>query len=222
MSERRFGRILSTLAHRQTNLTVVMENVHKTRNFAALSRTCDAVGVGEIHAIAPAETSVRVGHKTAGGTKRWVRVRRHTNVSSAYQTLRDAGFAILVADVAQGATDFRAIDYTQATAIVFGSELDGLSHAAVSTADERVGIPMFGMVESLNVSVAAGIILYEAARQREAAGLYDVRQLDDDEYYSTAFEWLHPQVARYCQRHSKSYPKIDASGSIVEAVTENN
>jgi tRNA (guanosine-2'-O-)-methyltransferase len=83
---------------------------------------------------------------------------------------------------------------------------------AAALADEHVVIPMRGMVDSLNVSVANALILYEAARQREAAGLYDYSRLDPDEYAYTLFEWCYPDIARRCREQRVPYPKLDSDG----------
>ena len=221
MDTHRFDRIARTLNRRQPDLSIVMENVHKTRNLGALARTCDAVGIGTIHAIAPASGAVKLGHKTAGGTEKWIEVKRHLATKDAYKTLRDAGCTIFAAGVAADALDFREVDYTRPTVIVVGSELDGLSDDAANGADQCVQIPLMGMVESLNVSVATGIILYEAARQRTAAGMYEERSLDEQVYHRLLFEWLHPEVAEYCRRHSRLYPVLNGKGEIVESITGN-
>lgn len=198
-----------------------MENVHKTRNLGALARTCDAVGIGVIHAIADEESRVNLGHKTAGGTEKWISVQRHATIADAYADFRGRGFTLLAADVAADARDFREIDYTEPTVIVVGSELDGLSHAASADADVRIRVPLMGMVESLNVSVAAGVILYEAARQREKAGLYAHRRISDEDYEQLLFEWLHPAVAHYCQKRALAYPALDEHGNIEDAISGN-
>ena len=209
------------LARRQPDLTVAMENVHKTRNLGAIARTCDAVGIGRIHAIAPANARVHVGHKAASGTEKWVEVQRHFSTSDAFAALRKAGFCIVAADVGCGTRDFREIDFVRPTALVLGSELDGLSDTSIEAADVRVRIPLVGMVESLNVSVAVGVILYEAMRQRELAGCYSRRRIGDEEFSRKVFEWLHPRVAAYCRSHKLPYPPLDDEGEILEHVTEN-
>jgi tRNA (guanosine-2'-O-)-methyltransferase len=198
-----------------------MENVHKTRNLGALARTCDAVGIGTIHAVASVDASIKLGRKTAGGTEKWIGVRRYPTVEKAYGELRAQGFTLLAADVGEAAVDYRSVDYTRPTIIVVGSELDGLSAAAAGGADGRIHVPVKGMVESLNVSVAAGIILYEAARQREKAGMYSERRIDEDEYVRLLFEWLHPAVARYCRERQLPYPTLDEYGEIRDAVSGN-
>ena len=198
-----------------------MENVHKTRNLGAIARTCDAVGIGRIHAIAPANAPVHVGHKAASGTEKWVEVQRHSSTDDAFAVLRQAGFSIVAADVGPGTCDFREIDFVRPTALVLGSELDGLSATSLAAADARVQVPLVGMVESLNVSVAVGVTLYEALRQRELAGCYACRRIGDEEFCRKVFEWLHPRVAAYCRSHKLPYPPLDDDGEILEHVTEN-
>lgn len=217
----RYQRIIETLSRRQPDLSIAMENVHKSRNLGALARTCDAVGIGAIHAIAPSGSPLNLGHKTAGGVEKWITVERHPDVESAYAHFRRAGFTILAADVGPGAIDYLEVDYRGPTIIVMGSELDGLSASAAKHADQRVMVPIRGMVESLNVSVASGIILFEAARQRELAGCYARRRISDDEFERKCFEWLHPTVAAYCRTHKRDYPSLDEAGEIREAITQN-
>jgi tRNA (guanosine-2'-O-)-methyltransferase len=95
-----------------------------------------------------------------------------------------------------------------------GTELFGVSPAALEQSDEQVMIPMKGMTQSLNVSVACAIVLYEAMRQRDAAGQYGERKLDDAVYRQQRFEWLHPVVAQYCRERGLDYPQMDEDGNI--------
>ena len=198
-----------------------MENVHKTRNLGALARTCDAIGIGEMHAITADPARVKLGHKTARGTERWMSVNQHLTIEAAYAEFRKQGYKILAAAIGEDTVDFREVDYSAPTAIVVGSELDGLSDRAAANADERIHVPLMGMVESLNVSVATGIILYEAAHQREKLGMYARRRIRIEEYNRLLFEWLHPRVASYCQERGRPYPSLDCEGEIQESITGN-
>lgn len=214
MTPERFRRIREVLARRQGSLTLLMENIHKPHNVAAMLRSCDAVGVQYVHAVAAADR-VALGHDSAGGSRRWLEVITHRDLASAYAHLRAAGFTILVAHLSPKARDFREIDYTRATAIVMGTELFGPTPEAVAAADGAVMIPMRGMVESLNVSVAAATLLFEAERQRRAAGLYERGELDEAEQQRLLFEWAWPQVAALCRRRGCDYPELDDEGNIV-------
>lgn len=216
MTPERFRRLRTVLARRQADLTVLMEQVHKPHNFSAVLRTCDAVGIFETHIVPAAD--YRTARSAASGTGRWVRVRQHRSLELALGRLRDQGFRLVAAHPADGVVDYREIDYTEPTALLLGTELDGLSGEAVAVADTLVGVPMEGMVRSLNVSVAAAIILYEAARQRREAGMYDASRLDAATFERTLFEWAYPRIARHCRKRGVSYPRLDDDGELLDAV----
>jgi tRNA (guanosine-2'-O-)-methyltransferase len=207
MTPERFRTLRAILDRRQPDLTVLMDRVHKPHNFSAVLRTCDAVGVFEAHIVPTAEFSM--AHGTASGSNRYVRVARHAAFDDAVRALREDGVRIAAAHPADDAVDFRTIDYTGPTAILLGTELEGLTDAAAAAADVRVAVPMVGAVASLNVSVAAAVILYEAQRQRAAAGLYDGSRLPDAVYRRTLFEWAYPRIADLCRRRGVPYPALD-------------
>ena len=124
--------------------------------------------------------------------------------------------AVHTITVGDATGDFRQLDYTQPTALVLGTELFGVSDTALSFVDRQISIPMMGVSQSLNVSVACAVVLYEAQRQRQAAGMYDQCRLDDETLAEQRFEWLHPVLADYCQRHRLQYPALDESGDLAE------
>ncbi|NIA19270.1 MAG: tRNA (guanosine(18)-2'-O)-methyltransferase TrmH [Xanthomonadaceae bacterium] len=219
MNSHRFQRLAEVLCQRQPDLTVVMDNVHKPHNLAAIARTCDAVGILEAHAISPS-SSIRLSQKAAGGCKQWVTIKTHKTIPDAYAHLRQQGFHIYAAHFDNQARDFRHLDYTRPTAIVVGAELDGISPTAVNNCDGTIIIPMVGLVQSLNVSVATALILFEAQRQRQAAGLYDTCRLEPQTYNRLLFEWLHPKIAAYCQKHQLPYPRTDENGEIIEPLAD--
>lgn len=213
MSRHRYLRARAVLDRRQPDLTVLLDNVHKPHNFSAILRTCDAVGVLEAHGVWPSPR-LRPHQGRAAGTDRWVFVRTHPSVESAIAWLKQAGFTVIAAHPAPDALDFRAVDYTRPTALLLGAELDGVSPAALARADLSVAIPLLGMVPSLNVSVAAAVLLYEVERQRTAAGLYHGPRLPPDRYREVLLEWLHPDVADYCRRHGLPVPALDEEGCV--------
>ncbi|MCG6988666.1 MAG: tRNA (guanosine(18)-2'-O)-methyltransferase TrmH [Gemmatimonadetes bacterium] len=215
MGPQRFHLLKATLARRQPDLTVLMDRVDKAHNFSAILRSCDAVGILEAHVVPPDE-GLDVHHAASGGTAKWVAVRKHPDVPTALAHLRAAGFTVLAAHRSGEARDYRNVDFTRPTALVLGAELLGVSAEAVRTADGLVAIPMMGMVESLNVSVAAAILLYEARRQREAAGMYDVSRLGDAEARRILFEWAYPRVAKLCRRQRRPYPQLGPDGDILD------
>lgn len=216
MVPERFERLNRVMDRRQPDLTVLMDDVHKPHNFSAVLRTCDAVGVLRAHVVPTAE--FEPARHIAGGVTRYVRVKRHRSREAAMRRMRDAGFAIVAAHPDPAAPSFRDVDYTRPTALMLGNELDGLSDAALADADTVVRIPMLGAVASLNVSVAAALILYEAQRQRMDAGLYDARRVDDDEARRTLFEWAYPRIAGLCRSRGVEYPDLGPDGEIMGEV----
>lgn len=215
MTPKRYAKLRGVLDRRQPDLTVLLDNVHKPHNFSAIVRSCDAVGAFEAHAVWP-DPKLKPNHMSSGGTGKWVRVRVHPDLDTAVSALRENGLQIVAAHLDEDALDFRQVDYTRPTAILLGAELDGVSDAGLRHADVRVAVPMAGMVDSLNVSVAAAILLFEAQRQREAAGLYDHSRLDAEVYARTLFEWCHPQVAAHCRKNNRPYPALDENGDILK------
>jgi tRNA (guanosine-2'-O-)-methyltransferase len=123
---------------------------------------------------------------------------------------------LVAAHLSDEAVDYREVDYTQPIALVLGTELFGVSDTTLSFADQQISIPMMGVSQSLNVSVACAIVLYEAQRQRQAAGMYDRCRLDEKTLSRQRFEWLHPVLTDYCQRYGLDYPPLDESGDLAE------
>ena len=217
MTPARYARLSSILDRRQPDLTVVMDNLHKPHNVSAVIRTCDAVGVVEIHAVSGAQ-SFTARRSSAGGTGRYVPVRLHPTTAAAIGFLRARGFRVLAAHVAPAARDFRTVDYTLPTAVLLGTERDGVSPEVEALVDGSIEVPILGAVESLNVSVAAAVILYEAQRQRAAAKLYDSPRLDEARRQTLLFEWGYRRLAEYCRRGGIPYPRVGPEGEILDPI----
>ena len=215
MTPERLAIIKASLDSRQTDLTVVMENVRKPHNLAAVARTLEAVGGLEIHAITEL-TSIRLTQMSAGGTKKWVKVSKHPNTGQGLKYLKQQGFQIVATSLCENSKDYRDVDYTKPTAIMVGEELEGISEQALQMADVNINIPMIGMVQSLNVSVASALVLYEAYHQRMTDGMYERRSLDDETYMTLLFEACHPKIANCCQQKRIPYPAIDEDANILE------
>ncbi len=196
VTPKRRARIEWVLHRRQPDLTVIMEDVNKAHNLAAIARSCDAVGVGEIYAVATSP-KVSLTHRVAAGCSRWVEVHRFSHLREVVDHLKGRGFQLLAAHLSDQAVDFREIDYTKPTAVLVGAEQFGVSEMGQELADRHIKIPMMGMVESLNVSVATALILFEAQRQRLKAGFYDRRRLDEASYRRLLEKWTAPRPS--CQ-----------------------
>ncbi len=212
MSEARYNRIRELLSKRQPDLTLFLEEVNKPHNVSAVIRTADAVGIHRIHAVAKGERSLRKG--TAMGSQIWVDTQFHENSTEAVSHLKSLGMQVLVTHLDDNAVDFRTIDYTQPTAIIMGQEKFGATEEAVALADQSIIIPMVGMVQSLNVSVAAATILYEAQRQRNNAKMYSTCRLPEQEAQKILFEGGFPILHKICIERNLPFPFINENGEI--------
>jgi len=145
---------------------VVLDGVTDVRNFGAVARTCECAGVSAI--VIPDRESVSVNAdavKTSAGALNYLPVCREHNLVNAVRFLRDSGFKIVgTSDKSQ--MPFTQGDYTGPVGIVLGAEDKGISPEIMKLCDTRVLIPEFGHINSLNVSVAGGIMIYEVVRQR--------------------------------------------------------
>lgn len=195
LTPERRQRITEIACRRQPDLTVFMERVHKPHNFAAILRTCDAVGVMHAHAV-PGEHGLPALNNTAQGAQRWVGLTRHPDTATGLAALERDGFALAAAHFSARAVDFRELDYTRPTAIVLGTEKFGISAEAADRCQHHIVIPMHGMTRSLNVSVACALILYEAERQRRAAGLYDGQDPRSSPWRELIEHWILRDLAR--------------------------
>lgn len=213
MTPRRYQKLRRVLAARQADLTVLLDRVHKPHNIAAVVRTCDAVGIPHVHVVAP-DGDIDRHHGISGGSRKWVELRLHPSLGDAVTELKRDGLQVVAAHPGEHSVDFRAVDYTRPTAVLMGTELWGVSEEGLALADRHISVPMHGMVASLNVSVAAAVILYEAQRQREAAGLYAAQDRPDEAQQRTLFETAYPRVARRCRELGLSYPPLTEDGSL--------
>lgn len=215
MTPERMQRLVEVLDRRQPDLTLVTDYVHKGRNLSAVIRTADAAGVLEVHAVV-GNGDYRAFRGTASGSQGWVRVRRHPDIASALAGLKGSGHQIVVTHLGDSSRDYREVDYCRPTALVLGAEKRGVSAAALAAADCLVQIPMVGMVRSLNVSVAAGILLAEAQRQRQLAGLYARRRIDQTTWDHCFFSWAHPRLRAFCEHYRIPFPALGDDGEVID------
>ncbi len=216
---RRFERIKNVLNCRMKNLTVLVEAVNKPHNLSAILRTCDAAGVFEANFICEKD-KVKTFNSTAQGSQKWVKLNNHETIISAVSELKKKGFKLYGTTLNERSSDYRNFDYSENTCFVLGAEKWGLSNQLISKVDESIFIPMSGMVQSLNVSVAASILLFEAIRQRESKSLLPIsgEGLSAEVYEKTLFEWSYPDLASKYRKSGNKYPKLNQYGEINEVI----
>ncbi|WP_320664049.1 TrmH family RNA methyltransferase [Prochlorococcus sp. MIT 1223] len=214
---KRFLKLQSVLNRRMADLTVLLEHVEKPHNLSAILRSCDAVGVLEANAINN-HGKTSTFNSTAQGSQKWVKVHDHKDIYTATKHLKNQGFTLFGTSIEKGSLDYRKCDFKVPTAFVLGAEKWGLDNKTIKMMDEIIYIPMRGMVQSLNVSVAAATLLFEALRQRQEAGIAPQHGegLSKSLYTKMIFEWAYPEVARWCNEVGRDYPSLDSQGVITE------
>ncbi len=189
-SPKRMKRIKSVLAYRQPDLTVVLENIHDPHNVSAVIRSCDAVGVMRVELLYTCEGFPAIGKRSSSSADKWLEKRKHKSVDDCYAILRSEGFVVCATRLEPSSVSLYDIDLTRKVALVFGNEHRGVSNEAAQSADVCFRIPMFGMLQSLNVSVACAVSLYEALRQRLAKGQLDSPKLSSQEIRMAYHQWI--------------------------------
>ncbi len=189
-TEKRISKIRSVLRHRQPDLTIVMENIHDPHNVSAMLRSADAVGVMEVQLVYTHEEFPKIGIKSSASARKWVSRRRFASIDECYSSLRSEGFHIFATRFGKESDSLYSLNLTQPVALVFGNEHRGVSDEASEKADGNFIIPMVGMIQSLNVSVACAVSLYEAFRQRTVAGQYRSKKYPKSSFDNLLDEWL--------------------------------
>ena len=189
LTERRIEKIKWVLSKRQHSLRVVIENIHDPHNVSAIFRTCDAAGIPKVSLIYNVEKFPKIGKKSSASAYKWIEREKFKTVEECYNQLKKEKFIIYASSLNADAKSLYDLDFTKKSVIVLGNEHRGLSKEAEELADESFYIPMFGMVQSLNVSVSAAISIYEALRQRSKKGLYDKCELTPKELKTMIDDW---------------------------------
>ncbi|PZP46665.1 MAG: RNA methyltransferase [Pseudopedobacter saltans] len=183
MTPERKRRMESAIAHRQTDLAVVMENIGDVHNIAAVMRTCDAVGVQDIYVVNTDQYISNVQQKAFGSSRsanRWVTVHQFDNLNDCIQELRGKYQKLYCTHLSSDTKQLYDLDFTkESIALVFGNEQKGVSAEMLQHCDGNFVIPQVGMIKSLNISVACAVTLYEAFRQKNKAGHYEAQKMSE-------------------------------------------
>jgi len=177
MQPEREKKIRSVIRQSQPDLTVVLENIFDPLNISAVLRSCDAVGVREVFVVYTKKyldkRGLILGKRTSGGTFKWIDVYIFDDLEECFRRVRERYGRILATRLGEQSESLYALDLTQPTALLFGNEDEGISAEALAMADGNFLIPQAGFAESLNISVACAVSLFEARRQRAEKGFYD-------------------------------------------------
>ncbi len=191
-TEKRAKKIERVLQHRQLDLTVVLENVHDPHNVSAVLRTCDSVGIYEVFLVYyGAQKFPDLSKRSSASAIKWVELNFFDNIEECYSVLKKRGMKIYTTSLStSNSLSLYELNLVKPTALVFGNEHLGVSEQGVALADGNFLIPQVGMIESLNISVACAVSLYEAFRQRLFAGKYKVQQIETAAFEEIYRNWL--------------------------------
>lgn len=172
---------------RTRHICVVLEDIYQSHNAAAVLRSCDCFGVQDVHVV-EANNPFNPAGDVAVGSSKWVDYYRHPSIKEAYSHLHTNGYRIVATLPHENDTMIGDLDISQPTALVFGTELTGLTQEAIDGADGYVKIPMYGFTESFNISVCAALSLFSLTeRMRRNPDLH--WQLDDDQLLDLKLHW---------------------------------
>lgn len=200
MLPRRRARFAEVVGNRQFDLTVILENVHDPHNISAVLRSADSVGLKEIFVLYNEPGLVpeflELGKRSSAGARKWVDVHFYKDTNACFAHVRKNYQQVWSTHLSESSKDLYELDLTQSTALLFGNERDGITEQSLAHSDGNFLIPQFGMVKSLNISVACAVTLYEAMRQRR----------DNQQYDSPETEWSAAQqdlMNDYLERHQR-------------------
>ncbi len=164
----RQDRIDKIMELRRSDLCLVLENLSEDKNISAILRTAEAFGVGQIHIIYTPGSKPKLSMGTSSGATKWLKVEYHNSITECLKDLKEKGYLTVGALVDPKAHVLWDQNFIGKVAIVMGTETTGLTEEAQRLVDQNIYLPMYGLTESLNVSVATAIFLYEVIRQKEA------------------------------------------------------
>ncbi|NQV50644.1 MAG: RNA methyltransferase [Candidatus Marinimicrobia bacterium] len=190
VSEKRLNRIREVINNKQLDLTLIIENIHDPHNVSAIFRSADTVGIDEVQLLYTREKFPGLHPKVTVGSAKWIKQNRYSDPKVLATEMKARGFNTYTTHLSKDAVSIHDIDWTKPSAIILGNENRGVSTEMTDLADQNIIIPMFGMVESLNVSVATAVILFEACRQRIAAGMYPNPHLETEWLEHKTDDWV--------------------------------
>lgn len=190
MTSERRERLLSVLLKRQPDLTVVLENVFDPHNISAVMRTCDAVGIQELYVLTnKIPRHKKWGARSSSSAAKWLTIHQFEDAQECFSEIRKKYSKVYTTHLGSGSVSLYDINFTESVALVFGNEHTGVSDEIRAMADGNFMIPQMGIIQSLNISVACAVSIYEALRQKTIAGHYQHQRLNDATFQSLLEEW---------------------------------
>ena len=172
---------------RTRHISVVLEDIYQSHNASAVLRSCDCFGVQDVHVV-EAHNPFNPAGDVAVGSSKWVDYYKHASIQESYRYLHEKGYRIVATLPHENDQMITDLDISQPVALVFGTELTGLTQEAIDGADAYVKVPMYGFTESFNISVCAALSLFSLTERMRSSK--DLRwQLDDDALLDLKLHW---------------------------------
>lgn len=211
-TESRWEKIVSTAQQRTRHLTVIVEDIYQPHNASAVLRSCDGFGIQDVHIIEN-QNKFEASNQVTIGADQWLTIHRYNkpgtdNTERCFSRLKENGYRIIATTPHKDDANLNELDITKKTALVFGSEIDGISERAVELADGFMKIPMYGFSESFNISVSAAVCLYNLTRRLRAADI--PWKLSKNEIEELTLEWLRQSI-RAGEKLEKAFLKGEGS-----------
>ena len=205
LTARRRERFAQVLSKRTRRLTLVLEDVFQPHNISAVLRSCDAFGIQDVHVVESRNEYEPVS-EVALGSEQWLSVQRYETTSTCLHQLRSRGYHIVATSPGPDSKPLEEVEFKHPLALWFGTEKNGLTDEVIKSADELVSIPMYGFVESFNVSVAAALCLQSLTSRLRGSDV-DWR-LADDAQSPLLLDWCRqsiPNIAVIEQRFRQEH-----------------
>ncbi len=211
-TERRLYKLSQVIHQRQMDVVIALDHIHDQHNLSAVVRSADAAGFGRIIWTPDFKMTEKINPEISRGAERWVDLKVYEDLKPELLKLKSQGYRIVATHMARKAVDFRSVDWTKPSVVIFGNEHRGVSDDVVEIADDNIFLPMLGFVQSLNISVAAAVTLYEIQRQREVAGMYS-KNASEEQVRDLYAKWNlmedHVDVNSLIQRMTGPMPEND-------------
>lgn len=213
MTDERRDQMAQVLAHRTKYLTVVLEDIFQPQNASAVLRTCDCFGIQDVHVIENKNEFV-VNPEVEMGSSKWISIHRHNqqqnNTREALQKLKKQGYRIVATSPHKDDVNLEGLDLNAGKlALIFGTELTGISDIVREEADEFMKIPMYGFTESFNISVSAAISMHSLKHRLLQSSIK--WQLSEDDHQQVYLQWLKRSIKKSDLLIDKFYKDIQTS-----------
>lgn len=197
VSERRRGRLREVLAERTKHITLVLEDVYQSHNFSAVLRSADIFGIQDVHFIEN-RNNYKISEDVSMGSTQWLTLNRYqqhdNNTKACLSELKEKGYKIVATSLHKNSVSLDELDISQPFAMVFGTELTGITKDVEEMADEFVKLPMYGFTESFNISVCAALCMHSlSTRIRKEVPDYHLKDSEKEELY---MEWLKASIRK--------------------------